>query len=95
MPARIKYLLEKYPDTRDSYNLLIFRYWLEFDGLDTVLGYLPSLHDAVLHWARDCATSPKTIQNRCMECQREHPELDSIPAIRQERNRQATQGVVK
>jgi hypothetical protein len=89
---RVKHLLREYPFLRDSYAMLIGQFWLEFDGLDR---FIPEeQRDEFLRWIAN-ATKPKTIQNRCLEVQRELPELDSRPRVRDLRNAQAKQGIVK
>ena len=40
-----------------------------------------------LAWFIGCATSPKTLQNRCMEIQRCRPDLDADDDTRQQRER--------
>lgn len=93
---RVTYLLRTYPDTRNDYKTLIARYWIEFDGL---AGVLPTNGDnltlAFCDWMRTTATSPKTIQNRAMEIQSAHPELDADPYTRARRQALARQGVVR
>ena len=93
---RITYLLRTYPDTRNNYKTLIARYWIEFDGLSDVLPASGNNLDvAFCDWMRCTATSPKTIQNRAMEIQSNHPDLDADPDTRRRRDRQARQGVVR
>ena len=87
---RIEWLLETYPDARDDYTVLIIRYWLEFDGLADLVD-----EEAILEWARQRVTAPKTLQNRAMEIQRRRPDLDARPEVREWRNRQAKAGVVR
>ena len=90
--AKIRHLLETDEGTRDSYAELVGRYWLEFDGLDLVIPV--ECHEAFLRWLSR-ATSWKTIQNRTMEIQRNAPDLDASPEVRELRQRQARQGVVR
>lgn len=91
---RIRYLLETYPDTRNSYQALMMRYWLKFDGLGDMLS-APEKAQVLVDWFANRATCPKTIQNRAMELQRRTPQLDAHPEIRERRRRQATQGPVR
>ena len=82
---RITHILEEYPETRNDYKALMARYWLSFDGLGEFLGDLPPMRAGFLAWFTGCATSPKTLQNRCMEIQRRRPELDADNDTRQQR----------
>ena len=66
---RVRYILETYPDTRDSYQALMMRYWLEFDGLRDLLTAPDKAH-VLIDWFTTRATSPKTLQNRAMEVKR-------------------------
>ena len=93
VPAGIRLILEEHPSARNDYRELVARYWLAFDGLDRVLG---DRAEAFLAWiCQKGTTSPKTIQNRCLELQRQERTLDAAPAVRRVRNAQATQGVVR
>lgn len=92
---RIIYLLEVYPETRDDYKTLIARYWYQFDGLQQILEGTPMSIKDFIHWIRTCATSPKTIQNRAMEIQRQRPELAARPAVQRKRRQQAKAGPVR
>jgi hypothetical protein len=89
----VTYILEQYPDTRNSYKRLLVRYWLEFDGLDEILG--PEVCEAFLTWFTKRATSPKTLQNRVGEVQNARPDLEACPDVADWRLRQARAGVVK
>lgn len=91
---RIVYILEVYPETRDDYKTLIARYWLKFDGLQQLLDGPVTVQDFV-HWIRTCATSPKTIQNRAMEIQRQRPDLAARPAVQRKRQQQAKAGPIR
>ena len=89
---RIAWLLRQFPDTRNSYKALMARYWVEFDGLETVLG---DRVEAFVAWfSGNGATSPKTIQNRGMEVQNAHPELDAAPEVEEWRQAQSRAGPV-
>lgn len=88
---RLTYILTEYPEARDSYMLAIFRFWMELEGLDEVLG---DKADAFKRWFVRQATSPKTIQNRIGELQSRHPELEASPEVERQRQRQAKQGRV-
>lgn len=90
----VKALLAEYATARDSYMELIARYWLEYDGLAALLKQAPTPEEFVT-WMRERATSSKTVQNRGLEVQREHPALDARPDVRRIRNAQATQGPVR
>jgi hypothetical protein len=48
-----------------------------------------------LAWFTGCATSPKMLQNRCMEIQRRRPDLDADNDTRQQRERQSRAGPVR
>lgn len=91
---RITWILENYPATRNNYKRLIARYWLTFDGLGDFLG-LDALGTAFVQWASARATSPKTIQNRCMEIQNRRPDLEAQPEVEEWRQNQSRAGVVK
>jgi len=85
-------VLEDDPASRASYKRAIGRYWLNFDGLTHVLG---DKADTFLDWLERHATSPKTLQNRCMEIQNDRPDLEAPDEIEQLRQRQAKAGPVK
>jgi len=89
---RVTYILEAYPDTRNSYKLLIARYWLEFDGLRQLLQKAPLTVSDFLQWILH-ATPAKSIQNRGMEAQNIRPDLEASPIIEQRRQRQAGAGL--
>ena len=88
---RLEYLLSEHPEARDDYKAVMALFWLEFDGLADVLG---DKADAFREWFVRSATSPKTIQNRCMEVQNDHPELEASKEIADLRLRQSTQGPI-
>lgn len=88
---KARYVLSEYPEARESYKLAIYHFWMEFDGLDLVLG---DRAGAFKTWFSDRATSPQTLRNRCQEVQNWHPELDASPQVEKQRQRQATQGPV-
>lgn len=90
---KVTHLLESDESCRDSYMELLGQFWLQFDGLDAVLPV--EYHEPFLRWLNNGATSPKTVQNRAMEVQRQRPELDASPEVRQLRDRMATQGRVR
>lgn len=92
---RIAHILEHNEDARNDYKVLMARYWIEFDGLDEFLGDLPAMRAGFLAWFVGLATSPKTLQNRCMEIQRRRPVLDADAGVREERQRQARMGPVR
>jgi hypothetical protein len=89
---RIAYILEEYPETRNNYKALMARYWLLFDGLGELVD---GQQDAFSNWFIGSATSPKTLQNRCMEIQRRRPDLDADNDTRQQRERQSKAGPVR
>lgn len=101
----LRELLTYQPALRDDYKALVVAYWLAYDGLAAVLADIEKAArayncqltavDRFRAWFTARATSPKTIQNRAMEIQRAHPELDASPAVRAQRARQATQGPVR
>jgi len=88
---KMRYILTAYPDARDDYKLACYLYWREFEGLREALG---ERAEAFREWFVHHATSPKTLQNRAMEVQRWHPELEASPQVEEQRQRQATQGPV-
>lgn len=88
---KVRYILTEYPAARDSYTLAMFYFWREFEGLDDVLG---DRADAFRTWFTDRATSPKTLQNRAMEVQRWHPEVEASPQVEKQRQRMSRQGPV-
>ena len=92
---RIAHILEEHEDARDDYKVLMARYWMAFDGLDEFLGDLPAMRSGFLAWFVGLATSPKTLQNRCMEIQKRRPGLDAAAEVREERQRMARQGPVR
>ena len=106
---RLKAILAEHPEARDSYQAAMALYWVEFDGLDAALRKalaqtLPEpqagdlcedLVDAFQEWFVRFATSPKTLQNRAMELQRQDPDLDATPDTRAWRDKQARAGPVK
>ena len=89
--ARVQWVLERYPEARDSYKQLMVTYWRAFDGLTGALLRDP---EAFAQWFVACATAPKTLQNRAMKVQRRHPDLDARPEVRAQRNRQSRAGMV-
>jgi hypothetical protein len=89
---KIRYVLQDYPETRDDYRWLMFRYWMLFEGLGAVLE--SSDPEAFRRWLVERATTPKTLQNRAMELQREYPELDARPKVRKRRDELASAGPV-
>jgi hypothetical protein len=92
---RITHILEEHPDARNDYKALMARYWLSFDGLGEFLGDLPAMRAGFLAWFTGCATSPKPLQNRCMQIQRRRPDLDADNDTRQQRERQSKAGPVR
>jgi hypothetical protein len=88
---RMAYILRKYPAARNDYNLACFYYWLEFDGLDAVLG---DKVDAFRSWLVKQATSPETIRRRTQEVQNWKPELDADPDVEEYRQSQSRRGPV-
>lgn len=88
---RMRYILTRYPEARDNYRLACYLFWVEFEGLDDVLG---DRADAFKRWFTDQATSPKTLQNRCQEVQNWRPELEASPQVEKQRQRQAKAGPV-
>lgn len=88
---RLEYLLAEHPEARDDYMVLLVLFWVEFDGLAEVLG---DKTDAFKEWFVRSATSPKTIQNRCMEVQNAQADLEASSPVAAQRLRQATQGPV-
>ena len=89
---RIVSILRRHPDARNSYHALMFWYWLEVDGMEDVLDGTSS--ERFRKWFVSRATSAKTLQNRCLEIQREHPGLDATDEVREWRDDQATAGPV-
>jgi len=88
---RMRFILTKYPEARNEYKLACYLYWREFEGLGEALG---EKADAFREWFVNHAVSPKTLQNRAMEIQSQHPELEASPDIERQRQKQATQGPV-
>lgn len=93
LEQKVESVLERYPGARESYRALMFHVWVEFDGLDDVLGdKLEAFGKWFMNHKR--ATSPKTVQNRGMEVQRRRPELDAKKSTRAWRDKQARGGRV-
>ncbi|MBN2446594.1 MAG: hypothetical protein JXO22_07710 [Phycisphaerae bacterium] len=90
----LKAVLLDNPDARNDYKTMIAAYWLRFDGLAQLLENNPT-PEAFATWMRDRATSPKTLQNRAMELQREYDQLEATAEVRRYRNMQARAGVVR
>jgi hypothetical protein len=88
---RLEYLLEEHPEAREDYMTGIVLYWLEFDGLQTILG---DKADAFREWFMAHAKSPKTIQNRIMEIQNRRPDLEASRDVEQVRQRLARAGPI-
>jgi hypothetical protein len=88
---KLTWLLEQHPEARASYKAAMFLYWLEFDGLAEVLDGKAEEFGA---WLAEKATSPKTLQNRCMEIQNRRPDLEAPPEVAAWRERQARAGRV-
>lgn len=102
---RLISILRRHPDARNSYRAAAYWYWLECDGLlealetchrgDWPYGKKPDVDgDPFRSWLVSKTTSFKTIQNRCMEIQREHPGLDASDDVREWRDEQAIAGPV-
>lgn len=96
---RIAWILEKHPEARDDHQLVHVLYWQYYDGLERVLNPVgdSDIEDPLERfkwWYMNKARSPKTIQNRCMEVQRERPHLAASKSAQKKRRRQATQGAV-
>lgn len=89
----VTWILEKFPDTRNSYPRLMVRYWAAFDGLHSVLGGDEAV-EKFLRWFTAQATSSKTIQNRAGEIQNAHPELEACPDVARWRLKQSRAGRV-
>ena len=89
---RIRDILRRHPDARNSYKALCFWYWMECEQMREVLA--TGDPEQFRHWLVNVATSPKTLGNRAMEVQREHPGLDACPEVREWRDRQAVAGPV-
>jgi len=89
----VAWILEKFPDARNSYPRLMVRYWAAFDGLQSVLGGDEAV-EKFLRWFTSRATSSKTIQNRAGEIQNEHPELEACPDVARWRLQQSRAGRV-
>jgi hypothetical protein len=90
--TRMTYVLERYPEARGSYKAALFYFWLEFDGLAEVLDGKAEEFGA---WLTEKATSPKTLQNRCMEIQNRRPDLEAPPKVEVWRQRQSRAGRVR
>lgn len=91
---RVAEVLRRHPEARNSYKALMFWYWVECDGLDTVLDEREL--DAFRSWfCSRSVTAPKTLQNRAMEIQNANPGLDACPEVETWRQRQSRAGVVK
>ena len=90
--SRMTYILEQYPEAREDYKAAIFLYWREFEGLGDVLG---EKADDFRIWLMDRATPPKTLQNRCQDCQNRRPDLDASKETEKWRRRQAKAGPVR
>jgi len=88
---RLFAILKDDPFARDNYKRLIGLYWLEYDGLDSILG---DRKERFLEWLETHATSPKTLQNRAMELQNDYAELEASPDIAELRERQAKAGPI-
>lgn len=88
---KLTHILQSHPEARDDYKTAMALYWLEFDGLDEVLG---EQADAFRQWFESRATAPKTLQNRTMEIQNKYPTLEASSDVEEWRQRQATAGPV-
>lgn len=91
---KVTYILEKYPNTRNSYKMLMARYWLVFDGLDRLLRD-DARQERFMDWFVAKATSPKTIQNRAGEIQNERPDLEASEQVAEWRGKQARKGLAR
>jgi len=90
------YILTNYPEARNSYKAAMVKWWLEFDELWAVYRYDKSIHfEDFYNWFISKATSPKTIQNRIMECQNENPHLDASEEVEEYRQKRSKQGVLE
>jgi len=102
---RLINILRRHPDARNSYQAAAYWYWVECDGLLNVIETCskgdwpcrkhPSIDgEPFRKWLVSKATSFKTIQNRVLEIQREHPGLDACDEVREWRDRQSVAGPV-
>lgn len=96
---QVEDILRRHPDARNSYKALCYHYWVECDGLLQAIATCcddqrPVNGDPFREWFVSKATSPKTLQNRCMEVQRERPGLDACVEVREWRDAQAKAGPV-
>jgi len=78
MKDNVKALLERFPDCRDSYKLLLFYYWHYVDGMISVL---PSQLTEKL-------SSPESITRTYRQVIREHPALAPTPKTARARDAQ-------
>lgn len=89
---KVTSVLERYPETRDSYKRLMVRYWAEYDGLSDLMDR-GQLH-RFTQWFEARATSAKTLQNRAGEIQNDRPDLEASAPMAKQRRWQAHQGRV-
>jgi hypothetical protein len=87
---KVQAVLEDHPEARNDYMLAMFYFWVEFEGLEEVLG--DRVEDFRDWWLK--ATSPKTLQNRCMEIQNRYHDLDADPQVERLRQAQSKAGPV-
>lgn len=95
---RLASILRRHVAARNSYQAAAYWYWVECDGLLDILKACCEGEEVdpepFRRWLVAKATSFKTIQNRVMEIQREHPGLDASDGVRDWRDKQAAAGPV-
>jgi len=85
------HILAEHPDSRNSYRIGIFYWWLDFDGLEEALKSLA----AFKLFLRYKATPPHTIRNRIQEIQNQYPHLDASEEVEEYRQKRSKQGVLE
>ena len=86
-------VLREVPAARNSYKRLMLEFWRRFCGLEEALG--DRMEDFEQWWLSKRAVAPKTLQNRAMEVQRDHPSLEADEEVEAWRQRQARAGKVE
>jgi hypothetical protein len=89
---RVALVLERHPEARDNDGLLLYYYWLTFDGLDAVLPD-EATRDRFRIFLEKHATSPETIRRRRQEIQKNRTGAGSLrPSPGEAKRRRALDG---
>jgi hypothetical protein len=81
---KVEYVLDAFPETRDSTKRLCVRYWMEFDGLTSMV--LRGTADQFLDWYVEHATSGSSIRRVARKIQNTEGRFEPSPEERRRRD---------